>query len=192
MSKKTLWQRLGRLLNHAPKLPSHAQKQGVVRQFAQKYGTPYLVETGTCHGDMVAAMQQEFKKIISIELAEPFYQEACERFKGVANVELIHGDSAKALPQVVARLDAPALFWLDGHYSCGDTARGDSDTPVNEELRAIFQPGGPAHIVLIDDARCFGGHPAYPTLEQVRALVHAARPGWQVEVQRDCIRIFPG
>jgi hypothetical protein len=192
MSKKTLWQRLGRLLNPGPKLPSHAQKQAVIRQFAQKYGTPYLVETGTCHGDMVAAMQKEFKKIISIELAEPFYREVCERFKGVANVELIYGDSARKLPEVVARLNAPALFWLDGHYSGGDTARGDSDTPVNEELRAIFQPGGPQHIVLIDDARCFGTHPAYPTVAQIRQLVATVRPGWQVDVQGDCIRISPG
>jgi len=110
----------------------------------------------------------------------------------VANVELIHGDSGKELPKIVARLDAPALFWLDGHYSGGDTARGDTDTPVNEELRAIFQPGGLQHIVLIDDARCFGTQPGYPTIEQVRQLVATVRPGWQVEVAGDCIRIFPG
>jgi len=84
------------------------------------------------------------------------------------------------------------LFWLDGHYSGGDTARGDSDTPVNEELRAIFQPGGPAHIVLIDDARCFGTHPAYPTVEHIKQLVQKLRPGWRVEVAGDSIRIFPG
>ncbi len=123
MSKKTLWQRLGRLFNPGPKLPTHAQKQAVLRQFAQKYAIQYLVETGTCHGDMVAAMEKEFKKIVSIELADQFYREVCERFKGVANVELIHGDSAKVLPEVVARLDAPALFWLDGHYSGGAAAR---------------------------------------------------------------------
>ncbi|MGC3960871.1 MAG: hypothetical protein QM813_23940 [Verrucomicrobiota bacterium] len=192
MSKKTLWQRLSRLFNPGPKLPTHAQKQAVVRQFAQKYHTPYLVETGTCHGDMVAAMQSEFKKIISIELCEPFYRGVCERFKGVANVELIHGDSGKELPKVVARLDAPTLFWLDGHYSGGDTARGDSDTPVNEELRTVFQPGQPEHIILIDDARCFGTHPAYPTLDQVRELVQRLRPGWRVELETDIIRIFPG
>ena len=191
MSKKTLWQRVVRLFNPGPKLPTHAQKQAVIRQFAQKYGIQYLVETGTCHGDMVAAMQNEFKKIISIELAEKFYQEVCERFKGVANVELIHGDSARKLPEVVAKLEGRAIFWLDGHYSGGDTARGENDTPVNEELRAIFKPGAPDHIVLIDDARCFGTDPSYPSLDQLKQAVQTLRPGWNFEVAGDAIRIFP-
>jgi hypothetical protein len=191
MSKKTLKQRISRLFNPGPKLPTHAQKQAVIREFAQKYGIQYLVETGTCHGDMVAAMQKEFKKIVSIELADQFYREVCERFKGVPNVELIHGDSATKLQEVVAKLPGRAIFWLDGHYSGGDTARGIHDTPVNEELRAIFQPGQPDHIVLIDDARCFGDSPVYPTFDQVRQLVQSLRPGWRVEVAGDSIRIFP-
>jgi hypothetical protein len=191
MRKKTIWQRVRRLFNPGPKLPKHTQKQAVIRQFAQKYGIQYLVETGTCHGDMVAAMQKEFKKIISIELSQPFYQEVCERFKDVSNVELIHGDSAKELPQVVARLEERAIFWLDGHYSGIGTARGEKDTPVNEELRTILKPGLPDHIVLIDDARCFGTEPTYPTLEQLRQLVQSLRPGWIFEVAGDAIRIYP-
>lgn len=191
MSKKTLWQRIVRVFNPGPKLPSHAQKQAVIRQFAQKYGVQYLVETGTCHGDMVAAMQPEFKKIISIELADKFYHEVCERFKGAANVELIHGDSAKKLPEVVAKLEGRAIFWLDGHYSGGDTARGEQDTPVNDELRAIFKSGAPDHIVLIDDARCFGTDPSYPSIQYLRELVQTLRPGWNFEVAGDSIRIFP-
>ncbi len=191
MSKKTLSQRISRLFNPGPKLPTHAQKQAVIRQFAQKYGIQYLVETGTCHGDMVAAMQKEFKKIVSIELADQFYREVCERFKGVPNVELIHGDSATKLTEVVAKLPGRALFWLDGHYSGGDTARGIHDTPINEELRAIFSPGQPDHIVLIDDARCFGDSPVYPTLDEIKQLVQSLRPGWRVEVETDSIRIFP-
>lgn len=192
MSKKTLLQRLKKIFAPGPKLPTHAQKQAVIREFARRFQVEYLVETGTCHGDMVAAMQKEFKKIISIELADQFYREVCERFKGVPNVELIHGDSATKLPEVVARLEGRAIFWLDGHYSGGDTARGENDTPVNEELRAIFQPGLPDHIVLIDDARCFGTEPSYPSLEQLRAQIQKVRPGWNVEVAGDCIRIYPG
>jgi hypothetical protein len=192
MSKKTLGQRIKKLFNPGPKLPTHAQKQAVVREFARRYGLRSLVETGTCHGDMVAAMQGHFDRVYSIELCEPFYREVCERFKGVRNVELIQGDSARVLPGIIARLDAPALFWLDGHYSGGDTALGDSITPVNEELRAIFKPDLPAHVVLIDDARCFGVYPEYPTIEKVREIVHASRPGWHVDVENDCIRIHPG
>jgi hypothetical protein len=191
MSKKTIWQRISRVLNPGPRLPTHAQKQAVIRQFAQRYGIECLVETGTCHGDMVAAMQKDFKKIISIELADQFYREVCERFKGVSNVELIHGDSAKKLPEVVAKLEAPAIFWLDGHYSGGDTARGENDTPVNEELRAVLKPGLPDHVVLIDDARGFGVSPGYPSVEQVQELVQSLRPGWRCEVAGDAIRIFP-
>ncbi|HNQ72119.1 MAG TPA: hypothetical protein PKN95_00760 [Verrucomicrobiota bacterium] len=192
MSKKTLRERVGRWLNPGPKLPTHAQKQAVVREFARRYDLKYLVETGTCHGDMVAAMQGEFKKIISIELADQFYQEVCERFKDAPHIELIHGDSAIKLAEVVARLPDRALFWLDGHYSGGDTARGLQDTPINEELRAIFQPGQPDHVVLVDDARCFGTSPGYPTLPRLRELITTLRPGWRVEVADDCIRIFPG
>ena len=91
-------------------------------------------------------------------------------------MELIHGDSGPEMAGVVKRPPGPALFWLDGHYSGGDTARGIHDTPINEELRAIFQPGQPDHIVLIDDARCFGDSPTYPTLEEVKQLVQSLRP----------------
>lgn len=191
MSKKTIRQRIHKLFNPAPKLPTHKQKQAVIRHYAQRFGTQYQVETGTLHGDMVAAMQKEFKKIISIELADQFYQKACERFQGVPNVELIHGDSGQKLPEVVAKLEGRTLFWLDGHYSGGDTACGENDTPINEELRAIFQLGQPDHIVLVDDARCFGTDPAYPTLEQLKNTVQALRPGLAFEVADDCIRIFP-
>ncbi len=191
MSKKSLWQRVTGAFDSGTKLPTHAQKQAVVREFAQRFGLQYLVETGTCHGDMVAAMQKDFKKVISIELSEPFYREVCERFKGVPNVELIHGDSGKEIGAVVERLPGPTLFWLDGHYSGGDTALGEKITPINEELRAILAPGRPNHVVLIDDARCFGGSSEYPTLDQVRELVQSLRPGWQMEVESDCIRIFP-
>jgi hypothetical protein len=188
---KSLFDKIRKRFGPGLKLPSHAQKQAVLREFARMYGLRCLVETGTLHGDMVAAMQPYFQKIISIELSDRFYREACRRFEGVANVELIHGDSAKEIARVVARLREPALFWLDAHYSGGNTARGDNDTPVGEELRAILKPGLPDHVILIDDARCFGNDPAYPSLEQVRQLVQSVRPGWRVEVKNDCIRIFP-
>ena len=54
------------------------------------------------------------------------------------NVELLHGDSGTELGNVMNKINQPALFWLDGHYSAGVTAKGDKDTPIYEELVCIL------------------------------------------------------
>ena len=81
---------------------------------------------------------------------------------------------------------------LDGHYSAGETARGEKDTPIHEELAHIFRTGEPGHAIVIDDARCFGTDPAYPGLPELIELVRRSRPGASVEVVDDAIRILPG
>src|SRR2546425_12007741 len=86
-----------------------------------------FVETGTYRGDMVEAMKPLFHKIYSIELSDALFAEAQRRFRLDTHVELIHGDSGKELGRVMERIHQPALFWLDGHYSAGDTARGEKD-----------------------------------------------------------------
>ena len=88
-------------------------------------------------------------------------------------------------------MTAPALFWLDGHYSHGVTARGAQDTPILQELTAILADTRFDHCLLLDDARAFGDWQDYPTLDAVRALVHAHHPAWTVAVDSDIIRITP-
>jgi hypothetical protein len=149
-----------------------------------------LVETGTYLGDMVDAMRADFEQVISIELSEELAQHARARFARASNVQVLCGDSGKLLPEVVSRLMAPTLFWLDGHYSAGVTAKGDRETPILEELEAIFSGSTGPHVLLIDDARCFGSGD-YPSIQQVQALVMKYRPGWQFAVAGDIIRICP-
>ena len=48
-----------------------------------------------------------------------------------------------------------ALFWLDGHYSGGETAKGDADSPLREELEAIGRHPIKTHVIPIDDVRSF-------------------------------------
>jgi hypothetical protein len=91
------------------------------------------------------------------------------------------------MQSVVTRLDGPALFWLDGHYSAGITARGSLETPVQRELEIILASAND-HVILVDDARCFGTGD-FPTLDAVRALVAELRPGWTCVVNDDIIRI---
>jgi hypothetical protein len=182
------WEAIGR-----PAPPPHLIKQQTLREYAKKYSLEVLVETGTFKGDMVAAMMEDFSAIYSIELANHFFEAAVQRFWNQDKVTILQGDSGKVLEELVPKLERPALFWLDGHYSSGDTARGDKDTPVMEELGHILARKDLRCVILVDDARCFEGQSeqVYPSMEEVRDFVAERRPGWTVEVATDCIRIAP-
>ena len=174
-----------------PMPPPHVIKQRVLLNYAKRYGLSILVETGTYRGGMVEAMRTRFHRIYSIELSRELYEQAVIRFEGSNNIELFHGDSAVELEHVVNSLNQPALFWLDGHYSGAATARGTSDTPVFEELNQIFSSKQKGHVIIIDDARCFGVNPGYPTIDELIAYVKSLRQDVDIAVDLDSIRITP-
>ncbi len=168
---------------------SHFAKQVLIKRAAEKFGIRVLVETGTYLGDMVYAMQDEFNEIVSIELSPHFYKKAVDRFAGVANVKILQGDSGAVLKQIVPGLKRPVLFWLDGHYSGGHTAKGEKECPIFEELQSIlFSPY--AHVVLVDDARLFVGENDYPTATELEAFVQKFKPQSQVVLDRDIFIIL--
>ena len=171
-----------------PAVP-HLIKQATLKEYANKYSIKVFVETGTFYGDMVEAMKGYFGKIYSIELSEGYYQAAKERFAGDERIKILHGDSGKEIDKIIKELKEPALFWLDGHYSGGTTARGDKETPVFEELAHIFNAADPGHVIIIDDARDFGTDPAYPTLEELKDFVFSKRNNMKMTVKNDSIRI---
>ncbi len=140
---------------------------------------------------MVQAMKGYFDRIYSIELSEDLYRKAKKRFETSKNIALICGDSAKELVNIIERLDRPALFWLDGHYSAGETAKGDKNTPVFEELSQILIGPDTEHVVIIDDARCFGKEPDYPSLKELADFIQTKRSNLDIVVQDDSIRITP-
>jgi len=180
------WDRNGR-----PVPPPHIVKQRTLRSFANRYGLTILVETGTYYGDMIEAMKGDFDQIYSIELSKELYEKAKRRFKGEGTVELIHGDSGTELGKLIDRIDRPALFWLDGHYSAGVTARGDKDTPIYGELTHIFRARAKGHVIIIDDARCFGADPAYPSIEELTDFIKSKRSNVSITIEHDSIRITP-
>ena len=182
-----MWERGGR-----PNPPPHPIKQRVLRDFAQNYGLRVFVETGTYYGDMVAAMRPQFVRLYSIELSADLHAKTVRRFKGCTNVELIQGDSGVELGKLLPRLTEPTLFWLDGHYSAGETAKGSKDTPILEELRHILCSENQGHVIVIDDARLFGADAGYPTISELTAFVKSLRPDVDVAVACDAIRITPG
>ncbi len=167
----------------------HLVKQRVVREYARRSGVRVLVETGTYRGDMVAAMRHRFSHIYSIELDAALYADAQRRFARQRHVTILHGDSGAVLGSLLAEIAEPCLFWLDGHYSEGVTARGEHNTPIRQELEAISRHAFLAQdVILIDDARCFIGQDDYPRLVEVQAWA-AARGLGICDVQDDIIRI---
>lgn len=177
---------LGNLTN----LPAvHVLKQNNIHAYRKEYGFTVLIETGTYLGDMVQAQLNYFKKIISIELSEELHRNAVKRFEKHPQVEILQGDSGAVLKELVSKINEPVLFWLDGHYSAGVTAKGDKETPVLEELRTIL--GSPyEHGILIDDARLFVGKDDYPTIDELSAFVNELSPDRMITVADDMIRIF--
>ncbi len=174
-----------------PVPPPHIVKQMALKESLSAYGVRIFVETGTFRGDMVEAMRRHVDQVFSIELSETFAQRAVERFRAVSNVEIILGDSGQELKKLVPRLSGPALFWLDGHYSGGTTAHGAEATPIFAELQHVLTAPQRGHVILIDDARCFGADPAYPSLGAISEFVSSLRKDVRMTVKDDLIHIRP-
>lgn len=177
------WQR-----NGCPIPPPHFVKQLVIQEYQKKSGYTTLVETGTFLGDMVEVQKARFKKVISIELGVELFERAKDRFINDKNVTIVQGDSGKVLPEVLKDINEPSIFWLDGHYSAGLTAKGDKMCPIFEEVKAIFGNKRLNHILLIDDARCFNGRDDYPTVKILTEYIKKNDEKYQVEVKHDIIR----
>ena len=169
--------------------PPDAVKRIAVRDYQEKSNYHILIETGTYYGDMVFAQMNYFDAIYSIELSDYFYNKAVKRFKKYKKVHLLHGDSAVLLSSVIKDISEPVIFWLDGHYSGGNTAKGESECPVWSELDQIITRQLP-HIILIDDARCFIGKQDYPSIEELRHYFVDKNINHSFEVKDDIIRII--
>jgi hypothetical protein len=169
----------------------HRVKQIAIEEYQSKFGLNTLVETGTYMGDMIFAMRKRFSKIYSIELGHDLWTQAVKRFETYNHITILNGDSGEKIEVVLNELMEPALFWLDGHYSEGVTAKGTLHTPIVAELKSVLKSGSYKHIVLIDDARCFNGENDYPTLSELTQLVQSLNQNYEIKLQYDIICITP-
>jgi hypothetical protein len=81
---------------------------------------------------------------------------AMKNCQNLTNISFYLGTSEERLEAIVSSIIGDCCFWLDGHYSAGNTFQGETDTPIRHELKVISR-----HInnlgkvvVLIDDIRC--------------------------------------
>ncbi len=119
---------------------------------------PTFVETGTWTGATILAMEKHFSKLHTIEVKKKFHRDAKSKYNG-NKIDFHLGDSSKVLHELIPKLTGNTVFFLDGHWSSGNTGRGDKDCPLVEEVEAIHAKHTYAAIIIIDDYRLFGKGP---------------------------------
>lgn len=181
-----IWHLIGK-----PIPPPHIYKQMVVSKsrYRKSGNIDILYESGTFKGDMVYGMKNRFQKIISIELSNFYFQHSKERFKKNKHINIIKGDSKNEIKKFLKSLKEPAVFWLDGHNSFGDTAKSKLNTPILDELKSILNHKNKSHVILIDDAREFNGKNDYPKINELKRMLNGSN--YSLQVKDDIIRITP-
>lgn len=169
----------------------HSVKQANLRYLGHRFKAAVLVETGTFRADMLVSLHNNFEKLFSVELSKELYEYSKRRCAGLPNVVIHNGDSAKVLPEICGSISGTVLFWLDGHYSGGDTALGDKTCPAIDELNVILQSRNITPVIVIDDARLFNGMDGYPTILNVLDCIRSHPVAMQVNIHDDAIVAVP-
>lgn len=175
------------LLRGRPARSPHLLKQITVREYGERFGLKTLVETGTYYGEMVAAMKHRFDRIYSIEYVPELAARATKKFARYKHIRIFCGDSRVVMPEVLALLQGPALFWLDAGYYGWVGKQGDQQR-LSAELGIILSDAYP-HIVLLDDARGLTGQGGIPSVNEVKQHIEARFPTRSVEVRHDILRV---
>jgi hypothetical protein len=115
----------------------------------------FFVETGTHHGETIFKMEPYFDKLVTIECSEYYYKNTKDRYNG-NKISFILGDSSIVFDSLLPTINDKCIFFLDGHYSSGNTGRGSKDCPLVEEITHIANFFKHDAIIIIDDYRLFG------------------------------------
>lgn len=164
----------------SPPLPGEIKRQTIA---LAGQGAQVWIETGTYFGETTAFLAARFPKVISIEPSDKLFNNAVHRFRGLKGVKLLNGTSEEKFLEALNSAEAMKVaFWLDGHFSGGDTFQAHTDTPVLFELEAIAQNLNRLEItaICIDDIRLFDSDPAYPRKRVLVDFAEAHNFQWEI------------
>lgn len=116
---------------------------------------PCFIETGTHNGNTTFSVEPYFNIIYTIEISKKYYNNTKAKYTG-DKIKFLLGDSTLVFSTLLPLITDRSIFFLDGHYSCGDTGKGEKDCPLIEELIQINDLFQNEAILIIDDYRLFG------------------------------------
>ena len=155
-------------------------------------GLTRAVETGTFRGDGARRLAALFPEVVTVELSHKLHAAAAKNLADVPNIRALHGNSAELLPKLADQA-VPTLWFLDGHFSMGETAGAASECPVLDELAAIAG-GSDRDAIVVDDARLFLARPLpphnpdhWPTMPEIVDAIRFAKPGYYITIINDQI-----
>ena len=119
---------------------------------------PVFIESGTLNGETTFQIEPLFDEVYTVEINERFYKRVVEKYKG-NKIQFILGNSSQKFIEFLPMINKPAIFFLDGHWSGGDTGRCEKDCPLYEELDIINKMFKHEAILIVDDMRLCGKGP---------------------------------
>lgn len=171
--------------------------QQIAIDLARTNSCTIFVETGTSRGNTTRWAANHFKTVHTIERAKSLYELYREKLAKIDGVTPHLGDSRDILPKIVDGIHGErAVFWLDGHWSGGETAGEDDECPLLDELACLSSRTG--DIILIDDARLFLSAPPpphkssyWPTIVDIVNALPVSGKKQYVQIVDDVIFIVP-
>jgi hypothetical protein len=121
------------------------------------------------------------------------FETAEENIGRVDNITMLKGDTREHLGKILD-LNDNLLFWLDAHWSGGDTWGKDDVCPLIEELELIFASPNKNKVILIDDARLFTAPPPSPHRHEnwpaMKDIVNILPADWDLIIFEDVIYVY--
>jgi hypothetical protein len=162
-------------------------------ELMRRFGSQNVwIETGTYLGETTKILGARSSKVYTIEPSLELMNLAKNNCADLNNVEFLNGLSENLIEKVITSLTDSEYknvsFWLDGHYSAGNTFLGPSKTPIRKELEIISK-----HLsrfqqltIFVDDVRGFPTNQnqeisAYPGIDWLVDWAESNKMYWMIE-----------
>lgn len=169
----------------------------LILKLKEVYKINTFIETGTYTGDTAAWAAAHFSTVLTIEYSKAIYEDTVRRLGENQEIIFLFGDSRIVLREIVPTLTCSAIFWLDSHWSGGNTYGKDDECPLIEEL-SLINEAKTAHFLLIDDARLFLSPPPrphqidrWPGIDKVIEALKSESHKYYIVVMEDVILAVP-